>query len=138
MKKSRLALVVLIAGVVVCLSLVGTTYCQETAPLTVLDPAICLDVVNHSPVDPNDVFPAQVGKLFCFTRIQGAQADTEITHVWYFGDIERARIKLDVRSANFRTFSSKIIRPHEIGAWHVDVLGPDDKLLKMIDFEIVQ
>jgi hypothetical protein len=39
---------------------------------------------------------------------------------------------------NFRTYSTKIIQPHEIGDWHVDVLGPGDKLLKTVKFEIVK
>jgi hypothetical protein len=89
-------------------------------------------------VDPNDVFPSNVDKLSCFTRIFGAQENIQITHVWFFGDMERARVALNVRSVNFRTYSTKIIQPHEIGDWHVDVLGPGDKLLKTVKFEIVK
>jgi hypothetical protein len=116
----------------------STGHCQEIIPLTVKDAAICLEVVDHTCVDPNDVFPSNVNKLSCFTRIFGAQEEIQITHVWFFGDIERARVALNIRSVNFRTYSTKIIQPHEIGDWHVDVLGPGDKLLKTIKFEIVK
>ncbi len=71
------------------------------------------------------------------TRIVGAQDPTEITHVWYFGDIERARIKLDIRSIRFRTYTSKRIQPHEIGDWRVDVLNSEENVLQTIKFEIV-
>ena len=118
--------------------LLSTAHCEEIIPLTVKDAAICLDVVDRACVDSSDVFPANVGKLACFTRIFGAQENIEITHVWFFGDIERARVTLNIGSVNFRTYSTKIIRTHEIGDWHVDVLGPGDKLLQSIKFEIVQ
>ncbi|MBW2108933.1 MAG: DUF2914 domain-containing protein, partial [Deltaproteobacteria bacterium] len=106
-------------------------------PLTVRDAAVCLDVVDRTCVDSNDVFPASVGKLYCFTRIFGAQEEIQISHVWYFGDIERARVPLNIRSLNFRTWSSKLIQPREIGKWHVDILGPGDERLKTVAFEIV-
>jgi hypothetical protein len=111
---------------------------EEIIPLTVKDAAVCLDVVDRACVDPNDVFPSQVGKLFCFSRIFGAQEDIQVTHVWYFGDNERARVALNVRSVNFRTYSSKIIQPHEIGTWRVDIIGPGGKLLQTVPFDIVQ
>jgi hypothetical protein len=118
--------------------LVGPAHGEEIIPLTVKDAAICLDVEDRACVDPNDVFPSQVGKLCCFSRIFGAQEQIQVTHVWYFGDIERGRVALNVRSVNFRTYSSKIIQPHEIGPWHVDILGPGDKLLQTVNFEIVK
>ena len=115
---------------------VGPTWADEAA-LIVEDPAICLDVVNRACVDPNDVFPAGVGKLFCNTKIVGAQEPVSVIHVWMFGDVERARVPLAIRSERFRTFSSKRIQPHEVGDWRVDVLGPDETILTSITFETV-
>ena len=132
--RSFLALTAIVA---LLLGVPALTTAEETSALTIQDPAICLDVVARACVDANDVFPASVGKLFCFTKILGAQEPTTITHVWYFGDIERARVNLTIRSVHFRTFSSKRIQPHEIGNWRVDVLGPGDVLLKSITFEVV-
>ena len=136
MKKSLLGGSVAVFFIVSFFIMQTTLYAQETV-LSVQEISVCLDIVDHTCVDKNDVFPSQVGKLFCLTRIFGAQEDSEVTHVWVFGDVERARVKLGVRSVNFRTFSSKIIRPHEIGDWRVDVLGPDESLLKSVKFEIV-
>jgi hypothetical protein len=112
--------------------------CQTEASdqIEVVDSAICLDVVDHECVGEDVVFPAEVGKLYCLTRIYGARTDTQITHVWFFGDIERARVPLAVRSMNFRTYSSKIIQPMEVGDWRVEVLDSQNRVLKIIEFKV--
>ncbi|MFO7740047.1 MAG: DUF2914 domain-containing protein [Desulfatiglandaceae bacterium] len=110
---------------------------QETAALEVADAAVCLEVVNRECVGMNTVFPSNVGKLFCLTRINGAKGPGQVTHVWYFGQTERARIALNIQNTSWRTYSSKIIQSHEIGDWHIDVLGLEGELLKIIRFEIV-
>lgn len=98
--------------------------------------AICKDVVEREPVDPGISFPASVGKLYCFTKVAGAQEPTSITHVWYFGSTKRASVELPVNSSSWRTYSSKIIQPHEVGAWHVEVLDSEGTVLKSLQFEI--
>ena len=113
-------------------------FSQESPDLEISDTAICENVESHTCIDAKEEYSQGVEKLYCFTRINGAQEDTEVTHVWYYGEVERARIPLQVRSARYRTYSSKRIQPHETGDWHVDVLGPDDKVLKTIPFKIVQ
>jgi len=114
----------------------ATTDAQQAGPLEVAMGAICRDVINREPVDVGTSFEASVAKLYCLTKITGAAGPTEITHVWYFGNTERARVSLDVNAASWRTYSSKIIQAHEVGAWHVDVLGPADELLQAFDFTI--
>jgi hypothetical protein len=136
MNKSSLSRLGMGMWVVVCIFLGGSAASQETVPLEVTDGAICLNIVNLECLDASTRFDASVGKLFCLTRITGAQDATHITHVWYFGEEERARVELDVRSSSWRTYSSKIILIHEIGEWHVDVLGPEGELLKRLPFEI--
>ncbi len=111
---------------------------QETAVLEVESAAICEDVVDREPVGAGDSFSVSMGKLFCFTKIVGAETDVDITHAWYFGDTERARITLTVKSSSWRTHSSKILQAHEIGAWHVDVLDESGNVLDTVDFEVVQ
>ena len=115
-----------------------TVKAQEAAALQVEIGVICKNVVDREPVDSAESFEAAVGKLFCFTKIVGAQTPIEITHVWYFGDVERGRVTLSVEAASWRTWSSKIIQTHEVGPWHVDVLGPDGTVLKTLNFTITQ
>lgn len=138
MKRPSLTLLVTVTMIAIFVCLGGTAGSEEAVPLDVREAAICLAVVDRTCVDGNTLFPASVVKLYCFTRICGAQGQVDINHVWYFGEIERARIELGVDSVSWRTNSSKIIQPHEIGDWHVDVVGPNDELLKAVDFEIVE
>jgi hypothetical protein len=77
-----------------------------------------------------------VGKLYCFTKITGAQSPTHVTHVWSFDGTERARVELAVNAASWRTFSSKIIQAHELGAWRVEILDPEGSVLKTLEFEV--
>jgi hypothetical protein len=109
---------------------------KPAVDLEITRAAICRQVVEREPVDAGTSFEPPVEKLYCFTHITGAQDATEIYHVWYFAEIERAVIKLKVNSASWRTYSSKIIQPHEIGDWRVDVLGAEGNILKSVNFKI--
>ncbi|MBW1715807.1 MAG: DUF2914 domain-containing protein [Deltaproteobacteria bacterium] len=136
MKKQYFFLLVLVALLAIPLSPAGTIQAQQTASLEVAVGTICRDVINRQPIDVGNSFEASVGTLYCFTKITGASGATQITHVWYFGDTERARVNLAVNSASWRTYSSKRIQAHEIGGWHVDVLGPGGELLQRMEFAI--
>ena len=138
MKKLYYFLLVLAILITIPLSQVVTGQAQETASLKVAVAAISTDVVDREPVGAGNVFEASLGKVYCFTTIIGAHSPTKITHVWYFGDIERARVNLSIKARSWRTYSSKVIQRHEIGDWHVDVLGPEGELLKTLQFKITQ
>jgi hypothetical protein len=56
--------------------------------------------------------------------------------VWFFDDNERARVDLGVKSSSWRTYSSKIIQPHEIGKWRVDVEDFAGNVIKTLEFEV--
>ncbi len=109
-----------------------------TAALQVTEGVVCRDAVDREPVDVGEEFESTVGKLFCFTKVDGAETPIEITHVWYFGDTERARISLSIGGSGWRTWSTKNIMDHEIGEWHVNVLGPEGELLKTVQFTIIK
>ncbi len=138
MKRLSYILLVLVMLTTITLYQVATIKAQEAASIEVAEAVICRDVVDREPIDAGDSFEVSVGKLYCFTKIVGAQEPIEIAHVWYSGDVERARVNLSVEAATWRTWSSKIIQAHEIGDWHVDVIGPDDEVLETVEFEITQ
>lgn len=110
----------------------------KPADLEITRAAICRQVVEREPVDAGTSFESPVEKLSCFTHVTGAQDPVEIYHVWYFAEAERAVVKLKVNSVSWRTYSTKIIQPHEIGDWRVDVLGMEGDLLKAVHFKITQ
>ena len=111
---------------------------EPSSPLTVELGVICRGVAYRRPLAIGDSFPASVGELYCFTNIVGARSPTQITHVWYFGDTEMARVNLKVKASTWRTYSSKAIKAHEVGQWRVAVLGPGGKALKTLEFKITR
>ena len=127
-----------IAIVLICL-LFYPQFGVFATELTTIDSGICTDVVDHKAAGIGEVFKRDVGKLFCFTRVLGPYLEEKgqhVVHVWYYGETERARITLPVRSSNWGTYSSKIIRPFETGDWHVDVLDPEGEVVGVFQFYI--
>jgi len=104
--------------------------------LRVPDRAVCRHMSGLKCLDSNTHFPSDVGRLYCLTRIVGAAHPTFITHVWYHGAMKRSRVRLAVKSANWRTYSSKTLPSQETGEWRVEILGPKEELLEVCRFDI--
>ncbi len=119
----------------VIVTAIGASVAQAEG-LRVADGTITSAIENQTPVDRIESYPADFGKLYCFTRIVGAQGDTEITHVWYFQDNELARVTLPVRSSDWRTYSSKRFLPQWAGDWRVVVLDGELNEIATIPFRL--
>ncbi|WP_020675600.1 DUF2914 domain-containing protein [Geopsychrobacter electrodiphilus] len=104
--------------------------------LTVSGAVITTKVVDRVPVDKVEVYPAQLGKLYCFSRVEGATADTSIEHVWLYQGDEMARVRLPVKSANWRTYSSKKMFPAWKGEWEVRILDDAGNELARVPFKV--
>lgn len=109
---------------------------QDLSDLAVEYGTVCENVVNREAVAASTSFPSSIEKLYCFTKITGATEPTKIIHVWYYGETERARIELAVKSSAWRTYSSKLIQPGEVGMWRVEVLDSDGRVLETYRFDI--
>jgi hypothetical protein len=96
---------------------------------------ICTAVEDRQPVGVGTVFPDDLDKLYCFTKISGAEDTTYIYHVWYFGNDEIARVKLPVKSKSWRTWSSKKLHGL-LGAGHVEIVSESGDILGKAEFEI--
>jgi len=137
MKTKTLITAIAVLGLVfgassICLSEGG----QMEEPLIIEDAVICQDVVDRTPVESGFVFPNDIGKVYCFNRVIGAKSDTEITHNWYFNDVQVASVPLSVRSNNWRTYSSKKIMPEYKGNWKVEIVAQDGQVLKQLTFTV--
>ena len=106
------------------------------AGLQVAQGVVTTQIANRMPVDEIQSYTVSVGKLYCFTRIVGAQGDTTVTHLWKLNGQEVARVELPVRSSDWRTWSSKTIPSDAKGEWEVDVLDAQGKRLKTIKFRL--
>jgi hypothetical protein len=93
-------------------------------------------VQDRQPVDEVQSVPADVGRVYLWTRITGAEMETGVEHVWYRGDEEMARVPLTVGGSNWRTWSSKNIEPSWTGEWRVDVVGPEGQVLESVSFTV--
>ncbi|MDY0190519.1 MAG: DUF2914 domain-containing protein [Desulfuromonas sp.] len=102
----------------------------------IVDASITTQIINRAATDSLNTVPANVDKLYCYTRVVGAEEDTWITHVWYFGDKELARVRLDVSSSDWRTWSSKRIIPQWKGLWRVEVLDATGQPVLIVPFSI--
>ncbi len=104
--------------------------------LEVTDAVITTAVVDREPVDSVEVFPRQNGKLYCFTRIVGANEPAMVYHVWYRGDQLMSRVELPVNSPAWRTWSAKRFLEDWLGEWRVEVQDADGNVLQTVDFQV--
>lgn len=121
----------LIAVLLVMTGVFGVSGCFA---LEVEDASITTQIVNRTATDSLNTVPTNVDKLYCYTRVTGAEEDTWITHVWYCGDKELARVRLEVSSSDWRTWSSKRIMPQWKGMWRVEVLDAEGQPLLIVPF----
>jgi hypothetical protein len=115
----------------------GMAAVAQGAPgLTVEEMVFCAAVQDRVPSLPDTAFASTVENVSCFVKVVGAADTTAITQVWYFNDREMSRVELAVKSASWRTWSSKKILPEWQGIWRVDVLSPGGEVLRSGSFAI--
>ena len=104
--------------------------------LTVPESSIATMVVDRAPSGAGMTFPATVERLYAWTRIQGAEGETTVHHVWIQGDVERAEDRKSVGGAPWRTWSNKAIMPEWTGDWRVEVRDSRGNVLETIRFTV--
>jgi hypothetical protein len=92
-------------------------------------------VEDRQPSGIGTVFPEDLDKLYCFTKIGGAEGNTYVYHVWYFGNKEIARVKLPVKSKSWRTWSSKNLHMG-LGFGYVEIVSESGDILGRAEFKI--
>ena len=108
----------------------------EQKPALKVTATICTDVQEREPQGAGLAFPATAEKLYCHTRVEGAQEPITITHAWYHGERNVAQVSLEVGSSPWRTWSSKRIAESWSGAWRVDILDGTGKVLTTVSFQV--
>jgi hypothetical protein len=108
---------------------------QEQPALVLEEIHICTGVENRQPSGVGTVFPDDLDKLYCFTKIGGAEGAAYVYHVWYFGDKEIAKVELPVKSKSWRTWSSKTVNMG-LGNGRVEVVSESGEILGKAEFEI--
>jgi hypothetical protein len=132
MKAIRRALLFLLVPLIVG-GLAAPVAAQEMQEITV-EGAIAVDVMDREPVEPGTTFSADVGTLWCWTKVTGAAGQT-LEHVWSFGEYEWV-VPLDIGGSPWRTYTSKKIVPEWTGDWTVTVRTMDGQVLEELTFTV--
>ena len=59
-------------------------------------------IADHALSGAAESFPKGTAKLYCFSKVTGADTTSGIEHVWYKGDTEVGRVKLKVGGSRRR------------------------------------
>jgi Protein of unknown function (DUF2914) len=114
----------------------GAASVTPPALVDVQEAVICKGVENRAPVEPGETFESSVGRLYCFTRIAGANRETLVHHVWYPPGRNPHDQPLPVKSASWRTWSEKTVPAGWTGQWRVEVTAEDGTVLKTLVFQL--
>jgi hypothetical protein len=105
-------------------------------PLTVTESSVATNVVDRMPSGVSMAFQADVGRLYAWTSVEGAEGQTTIHHVWIHGDVERADLELSIGGSPWRTWSNKAIPAEWTGEWRVEVRDANGNVLTTIPFTV--
>jgi hypothetical protein len=113
-----------------------TSAVEQQQPALVLEEIqICTAVEDRQPSGVGTVFPDDLDKIYCFTKIGGAEGTTYVYHVWYFGNDEIARVKLPIKAKSWRTWSSKKLNML-LGYGYVEIVSESGDILGRAEFKI--
>jgi len=107
------------------------------AQVNVVEAVVARSILDRQPQDTGTVFPADVGQLICWTKVEGA-GGASIHHVWFHGDTQVGDVELQVGGSPWRTWSRKTAPAEWTGAWHVEVKDAAGTVLKRLDFTVGQ
>jgi len=121
---------------VIVLTFSSVLFAQEQADIKVENIVICTSVEDRQPEGTGSVFSADVGRLYCYTKIISHADPSVISHVWFYGDLQMAKVDLAIRAGTWRTWSSKNILPHWRGDWRVEVQDSSGEVISQISFKV--
>jgi len=78
-------------------------------------------VEEREPFGLEEVFPADIRRVYCFLEARDIKRDTEVSFVWYAGDTRVSEVTLELREGpRWRTYSYKTIGG-VIDEWRVEL-----------------
>jgi len=92
--------------------------------------AFCTGVVDHEPQGEAASFASDIGKVYCWLKVTGAQTETKITLAWWYKDNLIVSYPLAIRSDSFRTWGTKAIGQDQTGEWTLKITDEEGQVLK--------
>jgi hypothetical protein len=111
----------------------AATQAGTAKPSAAVEASVGTAVANHELTGAAESFPKGTSKLYCFSKVVGA--DSVIEHVWYKGDAEQGRVQLKVGGSPWRTYSTKTLGPDASGDWRCDV-EQNGAVLQSVKFKV--
>jgi len=112
----------------------GAAAAQDAGP-AITEAAVGTAVVDRTLQGAAESFPASVGTVFCYLKVEKSHAGATLEVVWTHSGVEVGRKTLNIGGSPWRTWSSKIIPPDATGDWKVDIVA-DGKTLKTLQFKV--
>jgi cytoskeletal protein RodZ len=106
------------------------------AALSVADFGVGTTVRSRQLVGRADRFE-EGSQVAFWTRVTGGQPGDVISHVWFHEGQAVMRADLEIGSADWRTFSRRVLPDGATGDWLVEARGPDGGLLARLEFSCV-
>jgi hypothetical protein len=106
------------------------------ATLQVSESGVGTAVRDQRLVGRGDRF-AEGTQVAFWTRVVGGAAGDVVRHVWFHEGRAVMRAELAIGSANWRTFSRRVLPEGATGGWMVEARGPDGGLLARQEFRCV-
>jgi hypothetical protein len=104
--------------------------------LSVAESSVATNVVDRMPTGVATTFPSSVGRVYAWSRVEGAQGQTTVHHVWIHDGVERADLELSIGGSPWRTWSNKAIVPEWTGDWRVEIRDASGNVLETIRFTV--
>ena len=119
---------------VMALVTIGSALPGHAESQVTVEAEIAAQIVDRMPQDTGSSFPIDVGEVFCWTRVTDG-ADTELQHVWIYGDMEFL-VTVEIGGSPWRTWTSKTIPPEWAGEWRVEIRDGAGGLLDTRSFTV--
>jgi hypothetical protein len=114
-------------------AIVPVSVTAQSETVTV-DAVLALGIEEREPVDTGSVFPADVGRVWLWTEVAGAEGQT-FSHVWSHGENEWT-VEVRIAANHWRTWSNKSIPPEWTGEWKVEVRDGSGTVLRTLTFTV--
>ena len=98
------------------------------------------DIQNLEPVDTLGeqlIHPGSANYRLRFFNQVVEQQGLTLTHLWFYEKNLVAEVELPIGSSNWRTYSSKLIRPSDTGNWRILVVNSEQEMLMEYNFTVV-
>lgn len=118
----------------------GRAWTEEGAAVseepTLIKAVMCESLQKFTPINVAVVFAIELGRIYSYTEFDPVPKQTIIYHKWYHKGSLISVKKLTINPPRWSSFSSMQLRDADKGAWHVDIIDMNNKLIQTLRFSI--